>query len=126
MYIIERAEHIEEKLKLICGEKTKIVSIDLNVTNRLDIFYKNYRNIELCLIEANQGGKDYEKYRQALIGLFDVVFKEDVAKEIVDFYGDDYNEMLIDIFPFIRSVIFPAFEKERNRRMKQISDGLKD
>ncbi len=126
MYVIERATPIEEKLKLVCGEKTKIVNVNLNVTNRLDVFFKNYRNIELCCIEAHQGGEEYEKYRQALIGLFDVVFKEDVAKEIIDFYDNDYEEMLIDIFPFIREVVFPAFEKERNRRMKQISDGLKD
>ena len=122
MYVVERAKKIKEQLKLVHDEKTKVVEINLSVTKRLESFNKNYRNVEMCLIEAQQGKNDFDKYGKAVIGLFNIVFGEKETQEIIEFYDCDYSEMLIDIFPFINNVITPAFIKERNRRMKQIKN----
>jgi hypothetical protein len=70
---------------------------------------------------ANKGLTEerVEKLGEAILNLFVVIFGQEQAQKLVDFYGESYTEMLADVVPFINDVVAPKINEAQKRIMAQ-------
>ena len=59
---------------------------------------------------------DFEALGQAIVDTFAVFFGEEGAAKILDFYDDNYTDMMEDVFPYIESILLPKLEAESAKR----------
>lgn len=120
MYQIKR-NHIVEDLQIEDNGKTLDLHVDLSV----DQILRRYLQAAEAITKArNNAGKGLteervEKLGEAILGLFGVIFGEAQTKQIVEFYGEAYTEMLADIVPFINDVVAPRVADAQQRIMSQ-------
>lgn len=126
MYKIKRQSNYIDTLELEneCGKTLKL-DIKINITEKLNSFYKTFRAVELANIEISKGSKDYTLLGNAIIELLKIVFNEDNALKMIEFYDNEYHELIIDVFPFILNKVKPAFERAKKEREKQGKRNLK-
>ena len=128
MYTIKRQSLFTDILKLEDeNNNSKEIAFSLSLdTNVL----KEYRKIQLSLIDLqkdrdDQSPEKLEKYGKCIVELFTLIFGEANTEEILTFYENNYTAMLIDIFPYIRDIVVPEFQKTAKRMSKNISNRFK-
>jgi hypothetical protein len=120
MYQITR-NHVVEDLELDDNGKKLQLHVDLNV----DTILRRYLQVAGELAKAQQAvrkGMTEEKVEAlgvAILNVFSVIFGDDQAKQLVDFYDGAYTEMLADVAPFINDVIAPKVSEAQQRIMHQ-------
>ena len=120
MYQITR-NHVVEDLELDDNGKKLQLHVDLNV----DTILRRYLQVAGELAKAQQAvrkGMTEEKVEAlgvAILNVFSVIFGDDQAKQLVDFYAGAYTEMLADVAPFINDVIAPKVSEAQQRIMHQ-------
>lgn len=120
MYQITR-NHVVEDLELDDNGKKLQLHVDLNV----DTILRRYLQVAGELTKAQQAvrkGATEEKVEAlgvAILNVFSVIFGDDQAKQLVDFYDGAYTEMLADVAPFINDVIAPKVSEAQQRIMHQ-------
>lgn len=126
MYSITRKSKICETLQLcnLDGSVAHQIKVDIN----LDGFIAKYNHCREMLAAAQSelqkdktSNSTIEAYGNAIIAIITLVFGEENAKVIIDFYENRYSEMLVDVFPFISEVIQPQIQKASKARMEQFS-----
>lgn len=120
MYTVERKKDLIDTLCLKDGEKELKIEVKLNLTKTLTTFEKSFRKLQLVQIEIQKGSKDFKKMGDAILDVFEIVFGKEDSTKMINFYNGDYTTLLIDVFPFILNVVFPAFEKAKRQRQKEI------
>ena len=129
MYKITR-NHIVEELEITDGGKAYTFSVDINVDEILSRYNQTQYKIAAAA-EAAKKAKGQEDMQaaersmgEAVLGLFELIFGADQAKQIVDIYNGRSLEMLNDISPFIVDVIMPRVQEAQERiqsRYAQVS-----
>lgn len=120
MYQITR-NHVVEDLELDDNGKKLQLHVDLNV----DTIMRRYLQVAGELAKAQQAvrkGMTEEKVEAlgvAILNVFSVIFGDDQAKQLIDFYDGAYTEMLADVAPFINDVIAPKVSEAQQRIMHQ-------
>lgn len=117
MYVIKKTESFHDVIQVINskGESLNIeFNFDITPTN-----VKNFREIEIQYIESQKITDDniekISKLGECIYNLFRLIFGEENANNLVNFYSNDYSKMLIDIFPYIQNVIVPELNKSKKR-----------
>ena len=59
---------------------------------------------------------DFEALGQAIVDTFAVFFGEEGTAKILDFYEDNYFDMMEDVFPYIQAILLPKLEAESAKR----------
>ena len=59
---------------------------------------------------------DFEAMGQAIVDTFAVFFGEEGTAKILDFYEDNYFDMMEDVFPYIQAILLPKLEAESAKR----------
>ena len=121
MYTLTQNSDFSDELKLEKADGTsEIISYSLSIGPEL---VKNYRTLQLKLIEAQQSfksGTQDEKIvsetGEIVVDIFALLFGKENAKKLLDFYFGDYTKMVSDLFPYIQNVIVPEFNKIVNQR----------
>ena len=120
MYTITR-HHVVEDLHLEDNGKTLDLHVDLNV----DAILQRYAAAAKALTEAQkatQGGLTEERVAalgEAILGIFEVIFGEKQAEQLVEFYDGAYTEMLADVAPFVNDVVAPKINEAQQRIMQK-------
>lgn len=121
MYQITR-NHVVEDLELDDNGKKLVLHVDLNV----DTILRRYLQAAGDLAKAQQAVRSgqttedkIEALGAAVLNLFSVVFGDDQAKQLIDFYDGAYTEMLADVTPFINDVVAPKVHEAQQRIMQQ-------
>lgn len=120
MYTITR-NHVVEDLHLEDNGKTLDLHVDLNV----DAILQRYAAAAKALSDAQkatQGGLTEERVTalgEAILGIFEVIFGEKQAAQLVEFYDGAYTEMLADVAPFVNDVVAPKINEAQQRIMKR-------
>ena len=120
MYQITR-NHVVEDLELDDNGKKLNLHVDLNV----DTILRRYLEVAGELAKAQQDARKglteerVEALGTAILNVFSVIFGDDQAKQLVDFYGGAYTEMLADVTPFINDVVVPKVNEAQQRIMNQ-------
>lgn len=120
MYTITR-NHVVEDLHLEDNGKTLDLHVDLNV----DAILQRYAAAAKALSDAQkatQGGLTEERVTalgEAILGIFEVIFGEKQAEQLVEFYDGAYTEMLADVAPFVNDVVAPKINEAQQRIMQK-------
>lgn len=122
MYQITR-NHVVEDLKVTdagTGEEL-VLHVDLSVDQILQRYLQAAEAFAKARNNANKGLTEerVEKLGEAIINLFVVIFGQEQAQKLVDFYGESYTEMLADVVPFINEVVAPKINEAQQRIMAQ-------
>lgn len=120
MYTITR-NHVVEDLHLEDNGKTLDLHVDLNV----DAILQRYAAAAKALSDAQkatQSGLTEERVTalgEAILGVFEVIFGEKQAAQLVEFYDGAYTEMLADVAPFVNDVVAPKINEAQQRIMQK-------
>lgn len=125
MYQITRKNRIKEQLQLCHadGAVALTADVDLNVDKIAMRVNKAY---EVLAMAQNALQKDPENpatltaYGNAVVAVFAVIFGEENAGKILEFYENNYTEMLLDVFPFINNEIMPKIREASAERRAQL------
>jgi hypothetical protein len=122
MYQITR-NHIVEDLKVTdtgTGEEL-VLHVDLSVDQVMQRYIQAAEAFAKARNNANKGLTEerVENLGEAILNLFVVIFGQEQAQKLVDFYGESYTEMLADVVPFINDVVAPKINEAQQRIMAQ-------
>lgn len=125
MFVIKRKENLIETVKFENNGKDLIIDVKVNLLNTLNKYEKASRAIQLAIVDIQKGIlTDAKKIGDVIIEMLTIVFGNDTQK-IIDFYDGDYTELLLDVWPFIISVVTPAYQKVKKQRQKEIKQRIK-
>lgn len=130
MYQVQRKNRIKEELQLVNADGTvaDIITVDLNVDEIAARVSKSYETLGMAqnaLQEDPHSEKLLEAYGNAVVAVFTVIFGEDGCNKILNFYENNYTEMLLDLFPFINDVIMPKIREASEARKQQLVNAAK-
>jgi hypothetical protein len=122
-YQIKRKSKIQETLELVSGDTTLPINVDIDI-DRMGAAISDAQDVLVMaqkLIEQEpHSAKAQEAYGSAIIALFAVVFGKENTEKILAFYDGNYEEMLIDVCPFISDVIMPKVKEASEARKAQL------
>ncbi len=114
-----------EELELVNeeGVTEKVISIRLDRAGIAEKASKKYVEIQRLQALAKRAKKDGEnelvtQLGQVVIDFFEIIFGEENAKTILEFYEGNYVEMIMEIMPFIQTKVLPVIRAaaQQNRR----------
>lgn len=120
MYQITR-NHVVEDLQITDNGKVLDLHVDLAVDQILKRYLDAAGAFTRARDEVNNGLTEerVQKLGETILALFVVIFGDDQAHKLVDFYGENYTEMLADVVPFINDVVAPKVNEAQGRIMAQ-------
>ena len=115
MYELKRGARIKEEIKI--GDD--VIVIDLDAEMIAVEYNKRYNDIiraEQAVKKAQEAEGDdkteiFNAYGVAVARLFGLIFGDDNAEKIINFYEHRFFEMTLEVFPFITDVVQPALSK---------------
>ena len=130
MYTITRKNRIKEQLQLCHADGTPAltVDVDLNVDEiaaRVNKAYEVLGSAQIDLQEDPKSAKAQEAYGKAVLAMFDVIFGEANTGALIQFYENNFTEMLLDVFPFINDEIMPKIREASAARKQQLADAAR-
>ena len=129
-YQVQRKNHIQETLELLDmdGKVRHVLTVDLNVdqiANRVGKAFEDIGRLQNDLQKSPTDPAMQEAYGRAVLATIEVIFGEEQTKTILDYYEDSYNEMLLDLFPFINDYVMPQIREASARRKEQLAAAAK-
>lgn len=120
MYQITR-NHVVEDLQITDNGKVLDLHVDLAVDQILKRYLDAAGAFTRARDEVSKGLTEdrVQKLGETILALFVVIFGDDQAHKLVDFYGENYTEMLADVVPFINDVVAPKVNEAQGRIMAQ-------
>lgn len=130
MYQITRKNKIKETLQLCHanGDVACEIDVDLNVDEIAGRVNKAREALAMAqnALREDQGSADLlDAYGNAVLALFQVLFTEEGARKIVEFYEGNYSEMLLDVFPFINNEIMPKIQAASEDRKAKLLEAAR-
>ena len=124
-YQVQRKSRIKETLELLdeTGAVVESLDVDLNVdqiAGRVNKAYEVLGAAQTALQKNARSDEALEAYGKAVLAVFDVIFGEDGTKKLISFYDGNFNEMLLDVFPFINDEIMPKIRAASADRREQM------
>lgn len=131
MYQVTRKNRIKEQLQLCHPDGTVALTadVDLNVdiiANRVSKAYEALGMAQNALTNDPRNPATMEAYGNAVIAVFNVIFGEEQTAAIVEFYENNWTEMLLDLFPFINNEIMPKIAEASEARKAQLLEAAKE
>ena len=84
---------------------------------------KKYRELQVRFVDlqkrsnSNPGDlKIVEDIGKAVVDVFCLLFGEENAKKIIEFYSDDFQQMAYNLFPYVQNVLVPKFQEVARQR----------
>ena len=62
----------------------------------------------------------YEKLGNAAIAMIEAVLGKENTKVILEFYSGRYNDLIIEVLPFLRDVVVPEVRKLAREQKKEV------
>lgn len=129
-YQIKRRNHYVEQLELV-DESGKIVhtlNIDLDPgavaedlsRKYLDLVKAKEETDRLKLANSEDLLDAYEKLGNAAIAMIEAVLGKENTKVILEFYSGRYNDLIIEVLPFLRDVVVPEVRKLAREQKKEV------
>lgn len=124
MYVIQKSTNIHEELIVQLGNNTP--DLHLKVDLDIDDVLQNYNRLRRILGEAQellQKSPENEEYKiyygKVLVEFFTIIFGSNGVEKILQVYENKYDQMLIDIAPFIVDCIQPQINKAMQLRIEK-------
>lgn len=128
-YKVGRAKKITEPLELVdeTGATVKVIPAAITPDKVVMEFNRRYNAVIAAQKAAQQVADPSDAGAQEVLSLFGdavlsllgLVFGDDGAAEILDFYEDAYAEMAVAVFPYIEDVIVPEIRRSAEAMRQQ-------
>lgn len=107
-----QASIIQDTIELtnVQGETIKEIPYRINIAQIADRMTK----LQIDLADASKQ-KDMETAGRLTVDMFTLVFGDEVTKELLDFYANDYTALMFDIFPIISEQVLPSIIQLRKK-----------
>lgn len=113
-YKLSRSKKLVERIELDDGT---LIDININVGEMSLNFNKEYNKVtRIKLLETN--AENIELLGQAAIDFYAFVLGKENVEKLIDYYDNNYLEMIEQITPFVEDVVKPTmikYIKEKNR-----------
>lgn len=115
MYTIKKQSAFKDTLKIEDQDgKALELAIDFHADQKTLMRYRGlevqYRDMQKAATEAPTA-ENVEALGKCVVDIFSLLFGEENTKKILEFYANDYTQMLTDCMPYIRDVMIPALTK---------------
>lgn len=126
MYTLVQNQNFLDDIQLQKADgTTEILHISLSISPDL---VKQYRQLQVRLMnleEKRKSGIDEEIASQigmAIVDIFNLLFGKANTQKLLEFYANDFTQMVAEIFPYIQGEIIPKFQqmaKSRKQALKK-------
>lgn len=131
MYELKRAKKIEELIKL--GDKELKVSLSFeSIARDFIVRYNTVVKAENEVEAYKNNTEDIDKlseamnaYEVAILNLLQLIFGVENTKEILNYYEENYIEMVYEVMPFLTEVIVPKLKQYMEEERKNLSKKYK-
>lgn len=113
-YELKRPEDFEESVKI--GDE--VIPVTLNPTNSAADFQRLYNKLVNAQCEIKSGPLSPERLDELnkecgedIMDLMALIFGDEGAKKIINYYSGNYTELIFVIIPFIRDRLKPMLDK---------------
>lgn len=121
-YVIKKAAHVQDEVKIQDGEKELTVSVNIYVDQVMGSFEKYRRQIGAAQkniqditksdkVPEDKVAEAYAALGEAVVAFFSLLFGEEQTQKILDFYDGRSASMLADFIPYITEKIVPEVQK---------------
>lgn len=128
-YQARRSAVLTEDIELINkdNEVEKVLHVEFNADRLAREFNAARNGIIRAQNEAekSEAADRYAAFGNAAVEMFKVVFGEENTLEILEFYKDNYIEMVSELMPFIVDVAAPAVQQAVDAKKKQLANNYK-
>ncbi len=128
-YQARRSSVLTEDIELINknNEVEKVLHIEFNADRMAREFNTARNGIIRAQKEVNEGkaADAYTAFGKAAIEMFKVVFGEENTLAILEFYENNYVEMVSELMPFITDVAAPAVQQAVDAKKQQLANNYK-
>lgn len=111
MYKIKRQNHITEQLQIEDNGKELTLNVDIYV----DAITRDYVELGARLNRLRQQIQQKDapeelitEFGRVITSYFILFFGEEQTEKLLELYEHRYNELLLDITPFLQDVVVPA------------------
>lgn len=129
-YQIKRRNHYVEQLELVdeSGRIAHTLNIDLDPGVVAEDLSKKYLDLmktkeevdQLKLEKPEELVEAYEQLGNAAISMIAAVFGKENTEVILKFYDGRYNDLILEVVPFIRDVVVPEVRRMAQEQRKEI------
>lgn len=126
MYTLVQNQNFLDDIQLQKADgSTEILHISLSISPDL---VKQYRQLQVRLMnleKKRKSGIDEEIASQigiAIVDIFNLLFGKANTQKLLEFYANDFTQMVAEIFPYIQGEIIPKFQqmaKSRKQALKK-------
>ena len=126
MYTLVQNQNFLDDIQLQKADgTTEILHISLSISPDL---VKKYRQLQVRLMnleKKRKSGIDEEIASQigiAIVDIFNLLFGKANTQKLLEFYANDFTQMVAEIFPYIQGEIIPKFQqmaKSRKQALKK-------
>lgn len=124
MKALRREVRIKDKLPLENSDGTLFaeIDIDINIDSIIERYCEAEKEVKQAEIALQTDKSDgaLERYGNALMSLLKILFGDENAQTILDFYEGRYSEMITEIVPMIIEEIAPKLAEARAHRVEKI------
>lgn len=128
-YQARRSAVLIEDIELINknNEVEKVIHVKFNADRMAREFNEARNGIIRAQAEVKKGDVSdrYTTFGEAVIEIFRVVFGEENTREIIEFYENNYLEMVSELMPFITDVAAPAVQQAVDAKKQQLANNYK-
>lgn len=131
-YQIQRHEHFTESLELVdeAGNVAHSLKVDLNPGTVVESLSRKYLELfkikqEIDSIDMSNletAAEAYDKLGNAVTSLMGAVFGEEQTNVILQFFGENYSDMIQAVIPFINNVVVPEVRRLAKENKKGIME----
>lgn len=120
MYEIKKSRRITEDVEFSSGDERLLLHVDIDLgrmARKISLAQVTLANARRAA--QSQDPEDLKEYGEAAIALLQLVFGDENTEKILEFYEDDYIQLVFDVMPFIYEVIIPEVSRESKRKRSQ-------
>ena len=123
MYTLRQNALFTDEIELQKNDGTsEILKIKIDICPEL---VKKYRELQVRFVDlqkcsnSNPGDlKIVEDIGKAVVDVFCLLFGDENAKKIIEFYSDDFQQIAYNLFQYIQNVLLPKFQEVASKRKK--------
>ena len=125
MYRIIQMNIIREDVEFCYPDGTVAltVPVSINVDEKACRFEQAYERIgiaQLKIKKTDNSEADLAAYGKTILDLFVEIFGEEGTQKIMDFYKDNYTEMVADIIGFVENEIKPKVKAAQEAKKEKL------
>lgn len=129
-YQIKRRNHYVEQLELVdeAGKVVHTLNIDLDPGAVVEDLSRKYLDLtktkeevdQLKLENPEELVEAYERLGNAAIAMISAVAGKENTEVILNFYSGRYNDLILEVVPFIRDVVVPEVRRMAQEQRKEV------